>query len=55
MKIQDLNNNLKSLSAPKSRQEVILLLQLACERMDIINAELAAMNARAERASLKAA
>lgn len=53
MNIQD--HNLKSLSAPKSRQDAILLLQLACECMDTINAELAAMNTRAEHASLKAA
>lgn len=50
MKIQSLNLSLKSLSAPKSREDVILLLQMACEEMDAMNAELAAMLSRAEQA-----
>lgn len=55
MKIQSLNLNLKSLSAPKSREDVILLLEIACEEMDAINAELAAMLSRAEQAKALAA
>jgi hypothetical protein len=50
MKIQELNNDLKSLRAPKSHEGVILLQRLTCERIDILNAELAAMNAKAELA-----
>lgn len=55
MKIQDLSQNLKSLSAPKNRQDVILLLQMACDEMDALNADLAAMNSRANGACLEAA
>jgi len=52
MNIIDMGIQLKSLGAPQSRQDVIMLLQLACDEMDIINAHLAGMLERASGAAL---
>jgi hypothetical protein len=52
MNIIDMGIQLKSLGAPKSRQDVIMLLQLACDEMDILNAHIKEMHERAENAAL---
>jgi hypothetical protein len=50
MKIIDMGLQLKSLEAPKTRQDVIMLLEMACDEMDIINAHLKGMLDRAAKA-----
>ncbi len=52
MNIIDMGIQLKSLSAPQSRQDVIMLLQMACDEMDILNAHLQSMMERASDAAL---
>ena len=52
MNIIDMGIQLKSLDAPQSRQDVIMLLQLACDEMDTINAHLKAMHERASSGAI---
>lgn len=52
MNIIDMGIQLKSLGAPQSRQDVIMLLQLACDEMDIMNAHLKGILERAADAAL---
>ena len=54
MNIIDMGMQLKPLEAPKSRQDVIMLLQMACAEMDTINAHLFEILERAESAALAA-
>jgi hypothetical protein len=55
MKIIDMGKNLQTLEAPKTRQDVIMLLEMACAEMDIINSHLKGMLDRAAAAIPQAA
>lgn len=52
MNIIDMGIQLKPLGKPQSRQDVIMLLQMACDEMDIINSHLKGMMERAQDAAL---
>lgn len=50
MKIADMNLNLNSIHEPKSRQDLILLLDMACAEFEYINAYLAKITEAAKTA-----